>query len=56
MPFDAESEIEKVLSGISEEVKTVVAEVLSIEKNYIHMTSPRGVNDDIREMIERVVK
>lgn len=54
--MDAKAEIEKVLSEIPVEVRTVVSEILSIETKYTHMTQPRGIHDEIFEMIERVVK
>lgn len=54
--LDAKSEINHVLSETSDSVKTVVAEILKIETRFIHMTQPRGIHDEIREMIERVVK
>lgn len=54
--LDAKSEIEKVLSGIPADVRTVVGEILNIETKYIHMNLPRGIHDEIVEMVERVVK
>ncbi|BDY29780.1 hypothetical protein [Mycolicibacterium mageritense] len=56
MAIDAKSAINKVLNEASDDVKQVVAEVLKIESNYIHMALPRGVHDDIQELIERVIK
>ena len=44
------------MSEIPEDVRTVVSELLSIETKYIHMTLPRGIHDEIVDMIERVVK
>jgi hypothetical protein len=54
--LDAKTQINEVLAAAAEDVKTVVSEVLRIENNYIHMNQPRGINDDILNMIERVVK
>ena len=54
--MDAKNQINDVLATTSEEVKTVVSEVLRIENNYIHMNQPRGIHEDISTMIERVVK
>jgi len=54
--LDAKARIDEALAAASEDVKTVVSEVLRIENNYIHMNQPRGINDDILSMIERVVK
>jgi hypothetical protein len=54
--LDAKSEIEMVLSEIPDDVRTVVSEILSIETKYIHMNLPRGIHDEIVEMVERVVK
>lgn len=54
--MDAKSAINQVLDEASDDVKKVVAEVLKIESKYIHMAMPRGVHDDIQELIERVVK
>ncbi|EFG78009.1 hypothetical protein HMPREF0591_2078 [Mycobacterium parascrofulaceum ATCC BAA-614] len=54
--MDAKSAINQVLEETTEEVKAVVAGVLRIENNYIHMALPRGIHDDIQDLIERVVK
>ncbi len=54
--LDAKAEIEKVLSEIPDEVRTVVSEILGIETKYIHMNLPRGIHDEIVDMVERVVK
>lgn len=54
--MDAKSRINEVLNEASDDVKTIVAEVLKIESKYIHMALPRGVHDDIQDLIERVIK
>lgn len=54
--MDAKAAIIQLLDEAPEDVKTIVAAVLKIETNYIHMTLPRGVNDDIQALIERVIK
>jgi hypothetical protein len=54
--LDAKLEIEKVLNEIPDEVQAVVSEILRIETKYIHMNLPRGIHDEIVEMVERVVK
>lgn len=54
--LDAKTQITDVLNEASDDVKTVVAEVLKIESKYIHMAVPRGVHEDIRTLIERVIK
>jgi hypothetical protein len=54
--MDAKAAINQVLNEAPKDVKDIVAEVLKIESKYIHMAMPRGVHDDIQELIERVVK
>ena len=54
--MDTKAKIDEVLSEISEDVRTVISEILSIEERYIHMALPRGIHDQIVEMVERVVK
>lgn len=54
--LDTKSEIENVFAEISDEVQTVISEILSIETKYIHLNLPRGIHDEIVKMVERVVK
>lgn len=52
----SKEQIDRVFSGLSKEVRQIVAEILEIESKYLHMTLPRGVHDEIFDMIERTVK
>jgi len=39
-----------------QEVQRVIAEVLKLEQENISMERPRGIKEDIKEIIDRVVK
>lgn len=38
------------------EVRTVVAEVIGKEREYLDMMRPRGIMDDIEDIIDRVAR
>ena len=54
--MDAREQVEHLLAETPDEVRTIVSEILRIETGYLHMTLPRGIHDEIVEMVERVVK
>lgn len=49
-------QINEILDSATPEARKIVEEMLKIETGYIHMTQPRGVHDDIFEMITREVQ
>ena len=46
----------KLFKDYEQDVQQVIAEVLRIEQEYISMKTPRGVKEDIKEIVDRVVK
>jgi hypothetical protein len=52
----SKEQIDELFAELSDEVKQVVGQVLEIETRYLHMALPRGIHDEIVEMVERVVK
>lgn len=54
--MEIQDQINEILSAASPEARKIVEEMLRIEARYIHMTQPRGVHDDIFEMIGREVQ
>lgn len=54
-PDDSKAQVEVLFDTADEEVKRVVGEVLRIERDNLHMSRPR-VLDDIVQTIRRVVE
>lgn len=52
----SKEQIDQLFSGLSQEVKQIVKEVLEIESKFLHLTLPRGVHEEIFDTIERIVK
>lgn len=48
-------QISDLLEGLAPEVQQIVVETLKTENGYLHMSLPRGIHDDLLEMIKRVV-
>lgn len=49
-------QINELFDELDDEVKQVVGQILEIETRYLHMALPRGIHDEIVEMVERVVR
>ena len=54
--MEPRDQMNRLLSEASEEARKIVEEILAIEARYIHMTQPRGIHDDIVQMITREVQ
>lgn len=46
----------KLFKGYELEVQQIIEDVLAVEQQYISMKTPRGVKEEIRETIDRIVK
>lgn len=51
-----QKQILSLFNGIDPELKEVVAEVLNIEQEFIHMERPRGVMERIDQVLDRVAR
>jgi hypothetical protein len=51
-----QKQILSLFNGIDPELKEVVAEVLLIEQEFIHMERPRGVMERIDQVLDRVAR
>lgn len=56
MSVEIRDQINEILGAASPEARKIVEEMLKIEARYIHMTLPKGIHDDIVEMIGREVQ
>lgn len=54
--MEIHDQINELLTAASPEARKIVEEILKIEARYIHMAQPRGIHDDIVEMIGREVQ
>ena len=48
-------ELAKLVDELGADVRRVLEETLKIEGNFIHLGLPRGIHDDILQMIKQVV-
>lgn len=53
---DIQSHVERLWESLSPEAKRLVGKVIEIEKSKLHMSLPRGVNDDLIKAIKEVVR
>ena len=53
---DTKTRVEKILDAAGEDVQRLIGEVLKLEKESIHMTRPRGIVQDIVDVIKRIEK
>ena len=56
MSVEIRDQIDEILEVASPEAKNIVQELLTIEKKYLHMVQPRGIHDEIVDMISREVQ
>lgn len=54
--MDEREQIKNVFAETTDEVRRVVSEVLGIEAKFLHMALPRGIHEEIVDMVERIVK
>lgn len=53
---DTRSEIQSILGSESSEVQQVVAEVLRLERDKLHLKLPRGIVEDITDLVKKIIK
>jgi hypothetical protein len=53
---DTRAEIQSILGSASSEVQQVVAEVLRLERDKLHLKLPRGIVEDITDLVKKIVK
>ena len=46
----------ELIQQLDPEIQALVAEVISLERDYVDMVKPRGVKKDIREVIDKYAK
>lgn len=51
-----QKQILSLFTDIDSELKEIVAEVLLIEQEFIHMERPRGIMDRIDHVLDRVAR
>lgn len=51
-----EEQIAKLLRDIDPKVMSVISRVLAAEQAKLHQKNPRGINEDIRQIIEEEVR
>ena len=54
--MEIRDQIDEILEVASPEARNIVQELLTIEKKYLHMVQPRGIHDEIVDMISREVQ
>ena len=52
---DTKSTIQTLVRESSPEVQKVVGEVLRLEKEKLHLAKPRGIVEDITDLVRRLV-
>lgn len=53
---EKEVDVRVLLQEASEEVRTIIAQVIDLEYSKLHMSKPHGIKDDIAQLIRGVVK
>lgn len=53
---DTRAEIQSILGSTSPEVQQVVAEVLRLEREKLHLKLPRHIVEDITDLVKKIVK
>jgi hypothetical protein len=53
---DTRAEIQSILGSASPEVQQIVAEVLRLERDKLHLKLPRGIVEDITDLVKKIVK
>ena len=53
---DTRAEIQSILGSTSPEVQRVVAEVLRLEREKLHLKVPRHIVEDITDLVKKIVK
>ncbi len=53
---DTREQVQELVRSASPEVQQVVAEVLRLERDKLHLKLPRGIVDDITDLVKRIVK
>lgn len=46
----------QLIKNLDPEIQVIVAEVIEKEREYLDMLKPRGVKEDIRDIIDKYVK
>jgi len=49
-------EVKELWESLSPEARRLVGRVIEIEKSKLHMSLPRGVNDEIVQVIKEIVR
>lgn len=53
---DTAEQVQRLIREAPPEVQEVVAEVLRLEREKLHLKLPRGINDDIADVVRKIVK
>ncbi len=50
------SSVQKPITSASQEVKEIIEKVLQLEKDKLYLKTPRNINEDILNIIKKVVQ
>ncbi|MBO0799405.1 MAG: hypothetical protein J2P31_11350 [Blastocatellia bacterium] len=53
---DTREQIQELVRSASPEVQQVVADVLRLERDKLHLKLPRGIIEDITDLVKKAVK
>lgn len=56
MSVNIRDQVEEIIGAASPEARNIVQKLLTIENKYLHMVQPRGIHDEIVDMISREVQ
>lgn len=51
-----ESKVRSILSDLTKDERVFLQRVIQIEKSKIHMKTPHGIYDDIRDALDQVIQ
>jgi hypothetical protein len=53
---DTREQIQTMVRSAPPEVQEVIAEVLRLERDKLHLKLPRGIVEDITDLVKKIVK
>lgn len=53
---DTREQVQELVRSASPEAQRVVAEVLRLERDKLHLKLPRGIVEDITDLVKKIVK
>lgn len=53
---DTREQVQELVKSASQEVQHVVAEVLRLERDKLHLKLPRGIVEDITDLVKKSVR